>query len=227
MTRTERIADANDLLVGVAELVQQVQVLVAAVDDLRCEVEWLLRNTVHADPPQPSCRHDVIPKKEALNDDEQAAEDCAVPPGAAPTTPPEPRAVPCDIAARSRLTPASELEKLEQMLMVGPRGDWPEECEGVDPPELAIGHVVAVDKTLWTSVLDLRPAHVVGGDCACEEDEGAPYLLAWQTAGQCFLRELDEREARALQDACLAAQAEQAAGHESTVPSAHRQQALS
>jgi hypothetical protein len=226
MSRSKRTADVNDLLAGVAELAEQVQVLVAAVDDLRCEVEWLMRNTVHADPSQPRNGLEMTPQEEWLDDDEQVEKDSAVPPAPVQTTPPEPRAAPNDIAAGSPPSACSELEKLEQALMVGPRAAWPEEWEGVDPPELPIGHVVPVDETLWTSVFDLRPAHVVGFGCDCEADEGTPYLLAWQTAGKCFLRELCDNEARALQAACLAAQAEQAADHETTVRSVHRQQAL-
>jgi hypothetical protein len=226
MTRAQRTADANDLLAGVAELVQQVQVLVAAVDDLRCEVEWLMRNTAHADPPQTHSDLEMSAQEESLDDHAHAETSGAITLALTRNTPLEPRPEPSDIAARSPSRAYSELEKLEQGLMVGPRGAWPEEWEGVDPPELAIGHVVPVDETLWTSVLDLRPAHVVEFGCDCEADVGAPYLLAWQAAGQCFCRELSDSEARALQATCLAAQAEQAADHETTARSAHRQQAL-
>jgi hypothetical protein len=101
-------------------------------------------------------------------------------------------------------------------LAVGRPGAWPEDWEGEEPPELPTGEVIRVDEETWSAVLDFRPAHVVDMGCCCEDGIGAPYLLAWQNGDGCFLRELTEEEAIELQTACLAAQSEAQALHESS-----------
>ena len=55
------------------------------------------------------------------------------------------------------------------------------------------GRIIDVDADLWQSVLDIRPAHVVGNSCCCEAGEAAQYLVAWQTDREFLLREFDGR----------------------------------
>jgi hypothetical protein len=105
------------------------------------------------------------------------------------------------------------LAQLERSLAVGRRAEWPDEWHGNDAPELPAGKVIPVSEDLWEAVLDVRPAHVVGRGCCCEEGIGAPYLLAWQNEEGCLLRELSDEEAYELQRACLDAQAEEASRH--------------
>ena len=75
-----------------------------------------------------------------------------------------------------------------------------------DDVEIPAGRMVAVDADMWSAVLDIRPAHVVGEGCCCEEGVGAPYLLAWRSGDEFLLRELSDEEARKLQELCLACQ---------------------
>ena len=72
------------------------------------------------------------------------------------------------------------------------------------------GRIISVSRDIFESVLDTRPAHVVGDNCCCEAGMGMPFLLAWQTEREFLLRELNYEEARQLRKFCLASQAERA-----------------
>ena len=60
MTTNRSPATFDDLLAAVSSLTDQLQVLVSAVDDLRCEVEWQAKNIVAAQSvPAPTAPLDV------------------------------------------------------------------------------------------------------------------------------------------------------------------------
>lgn len=216
MARNNRRTSVEDLVKITSELIDHVKVLVAAVDDLRCEVECWARNAAdrsrecgdasacrcsqpaawQGGPPEVSdaTRFDSADRRRIDTFDDAARCDpseCASP-----------------SAVEVRPSAAEQLAVMERCLMAGPPSDWPHHGEQDEPPELPTGRIVQVDEELWAWVLDLRPAHVVRMGCCCEEGIGAPYLLAWEADGECFLRELTEREALDLQQACLAAQRE-------------------
>src|SRR5205085_3522991 len=99
------------------------------------------------------------------------------------------------------------------LLSHAPRGLWLDqwtEAEELDMLEIPAGRVFSVSADLWEAVLSVRPAHVIGAGCDCEEDMGEPYLLAWQTETEFLLRELIDEEARKLQGLCLVCQADEA-----------------
>ena len=58
------------------------------------------------------------------------------------------------------------------------------------------------------SMLNVRPAHVVGDNCCCEADMGKAYIFSFWCRGHEFLlRKLNNEEAFRLQELCLACQA--------------------
>lgn len=191
MTVRRNRATFEELFVTVESLVDQLKVLVSAVDDLRCEIEWQARN------------------QSLARDDSQ----WIVAPSATPADCRPAEAFHSVVSSSVGGTVAqSAVEKLvayEEYLTQGSRGVWLEEWAEHDDFEMPTGRVVPVDAQLWTDVLDIRPAHVVGEGCCCEEGEGGPYLLAWHCGEEFLLRELSDEEARQLQELCLAAQDEQ------------------
>jgi len=199
MTKITRPTDFHDLLEMIGALKQDVAALTAAVDDLRYEIEEWQR----------------------LADQERGTQD------ATETTQKEFEASsssdiqPIDRSGDAGTvagTRAQErLRQLERRLTSGRVTDWSSEWDGVDAPDLPTGTLVRVDQILWSSVLDLRPAHVVEQGCDCEPGVGAPLLLAWHDADGWFLRELSSEEALALQEACLAAQSERARLQQTTL----------
>jgi hypothetical protein len=181
----------DDLEKVVHELIEQLKILVVAVDDLRCEVEWWSRNGgetpfyVAASPPSTAPSTKV-----------RAAHQEPVPAVAASAASREP--------SPSSLSAVELLRRLEESLMNGPTGAWLDPWPGEDAPDLPCGFVIEVDEDLWCAVLDFRPAHIVGAsDDACEHDIGAPYLLAWRNEQGCYLRELSDEESLQLQRLCL------------------------
>ena len=209
MRKSNRRTSVDDLVKITADLIDHVKVLVAAVDDLRCEVEWWARNATdqwtpdgvgagrsnfaHANAASSAFEGNT----ESHDEDElSAADECNV------------EAVTAAPQDADGLSAEARLSALEASLMSGPSGNWPDDSDESEPPELPTGCIVEVDEELWASVIDMRPAHVVRMGCYCEEGIGAPYLLAWEAENGYFLRELTEAEAIALQQACLAAQDE-------------------
>lgn len=209
MRKNNRRTSVDDLVKITADLIDQVKVLVAAVDDLRCEVEWWTRNEAdqwkadgidpghsnvgQANVAQSTFDGDIESHEEAERSIAHECNHVAI------------TAAPQDADG---LSAEARLSALEASLMSGPAGNWPDDSDESEPPELPTGCIVEVDEELWASVIDMRPAHVVRMGCYCEEGIGAPYLLAWEAANGYFLRELTEAEAIALQQACLAAQDE-------------------
>ena len=192
-TRQER-ASFDDLLEATGSLLDQVKVLVSAVDDLRCEVEWQAKNIAAAELPE-------------------RATASVAPPLAYGTTVQEEILPPLtgnQVADNSLLTASGRLRACERSYCQGLRGRWSDEWAEHDDFEMPVGRVVSVDADTWSSVLDIRPAHVIDEGCCCEEGEGAPFLLAWQCRDEFLLRELTDEEARRLQQLCLACQVEQA-----------------
>ena len=108
----------------------------------------------------------------------------------------------------SVLSAAGRLRAFEEQLSMGMPQPWQDDWTDGDDCELPIGRIVSVGPDLWGSILDIRPAHVVGEGCCCEEGEGAPYLLAWRTESKCVLRELTDEESRSLQSLCLNSRAD-------------------
>lgn len=210
MAKSNRRASVEDLVKITSDLIDQVKVLVAAVDDLRCEVEWWARNaadswqTPHTGLQQSGGRGSGI--AEAETDDDEVRDEVQLP-AASECNDEEPPAMPLGEHAIS-LSAKDRLSAFESSLKSGPPGAWPDDADESEPPELPTGCIVEVDEELWVSVIDMRPAHVVHMGCCCEEGIGAPYLLAWEAENGYFLRELTEAEAIALQQACLAAQDE-------------------
>ncbi len=176
----------DDVLEAVGSLSEQIQVLVSAVDDLRCEVEWQARNSA-------------------------VAESVAAPPLDRPAPGEEestPRSTTGEIAADSLLTASGRLRACERLYSQGLRERWSDEWTDRDDFEIPVGKIISVDADMWSSVLDIRPAHIIGEGCCCEAGIGAPYLLAWQSGEEFLLRELTDEQAYRLQELCLADQAE-------------------
>ncbi|HZZ26765.1 MAG TPA: hypothetical protein VFE46_02060 [Pirellulales bacterium] len=179
-------ATHDDVLLAIGSLIDHIKVLVSAVDDLRCEVEWQSRNP---------------------RDDHPAAAGANLNSGVGKSVLP---AADQEISIELLLTAAGRLQAFEKLLYQAPRGVWLDEFASEDDYIIPEGRVFSLDADLWTSVLDVRPAHVVGDSCCCEAGEGTPFLLAWQTEREFLLRELTYDEARKLQEFCLACQAERA-----------------
>lgn len=219
MTRSQRRPSLDDLSRRVDDLVDQLKVLVAAVDDLRCEVEWRCREAAQESAWQGTATPQAASEPAAVEhspdngasagcpaDGERDSGDTLGSRGSAAAD------VSTEAAtAEASASAAERLASRERSLTSGECGPWPDECEDSECPEFPVGAVIAVDEDSWLVVLELRPAHVVGHDCCCEDGIGAPYLLAWRREAGCFLRELSDDEAVDLQRACLAAQAEREA----------------
>lgn len=176
-----------ELLTTVQSLVDQIKVLVTAVDDLRCEVEWQARNQAAArdDSQWTPVQHDapVEPLSvDSPNDPQESA-----------------------VADLPELSAAAQLQAYEALLAQGPRGFWRDDMAERDDFELPVGQIIQMDGQMWEDALGIRPAHVVDEGCCCEDGIGAPYLLAWEKEGEYFLRELSEDESVRLQTLCLAA----------------------
>ena len=186
----------DDLLIAIESVTDQIKVLVSAVDDLRYEVEWQSRNA-------PSAEYLSAPAAQSVAehpDQTRAAEESSYFPAA-------------ESGEESLLTAAGRLRAYENVLLKAPRGLWLDdwnEAEELDEVELPVGRVFSVCADLWDTFVNIRPSHVVGGGCDCEEGVGAPYLLAWQSETEFLVRELGDEEALRLQELCLAAQAEHA-----------------
>ena len=198
MTLLRPRATMDDLLAALDSVTDQIKVLVSAVDDLRCEIEWQARNGTIAESPTVS----ALP----VADDglEEVGESPA--PSAATEVPDD-----------SLLSAAGRLRAFERACSQGPRTPWSDEWATGDDFEIPAGRLVSVGSDLWSAVLDIRPAHVIGEGCCCEEGIGEPYLLAWRNGDEFMLRELTDEEARKLQELCLACQAEEAARQERQV----------
>lgn len=191
MSKYRRGVAPEELEKVVHELIDQLKVLVVAVDDLRCEVEWWSRNGGEAS------LQFAAPLPRAM----QPSELSIAPQEAAPEL--HPIATECKRPLSSSAN-IDQLRRLEKSLMSGPQGAWLDPWPGEDAPDLPSGRVIALDEALWLAVLEFRPAHIVGAsDDDCEDDIGAPYLLAWQDDNGCYLRELDDEEAFQLQRLCL------------------------
>jgi hypothetical protein len=185
----------DDLAGLVSEFIDQIKILVSAVDDLRCEVEWSARNAAYLATP---------------------TEPCPAPDGGAqfngggcqPLLEEEPSRTIGEIGSTERL------RSFERKLMTAPVAIWRERMEQDDPPELPTGRIIKVDEDLWLSFVDSRPSHVVERGCDCEGGIGAPFLFAWDNNEGFFLRELTDAESLELQRLCLADQAETASADE-------------
>jgi hypothetical protein len=198
MTVGRQRVTLDDLLIAIESVTDQIKVLVSAVDDLRCEVEWQSRNA----PSTKDLSAPTVPLvAERLDQrrDEPSEETIYFP------------------AAESHddslLTAAGRLRAYENVLLKAPRGVWLDEwneAEELDLVELPVGRVFSVCADLWDAFVNIRPSHVVGAGCDCEEGVGAPYLLASQSETEFLVRELGDEEALRLQELCLAAQAEHA-----------------
>ena len=75
--------------------------------------------------------------------------------------------------------------------------------------EIPAGRLVSGGADLWSAVLGIRSADVIGEGCCCEEGVVQPYLLTWRIGDEFILRELTDNEARKLQELCLANRAEE------------------
>lgn len=171
-------------------LVEQVKVLISAIDDLRCEIEWQARN---GNLPESS------ETASSPADENEATEPEQVEQGAE-----------LNVAAdESLLSAVGRLRAYERALSHGRRTAWRDEWATADDFEIPAGRLVSVSDDLWRTVLEFRPVHVIGDGCCCEEGIGAPYLLAWQSGDEFLIRELADEEALKLQELCLAAQAEE------------------
>lgn len=195
MTVGRQRVTLENLLIAIESVTDQIKVLVSAVDDLRCEVEWQSRNV--------SCAEDLSVPAFTERSDERADD-------LRKTTLGSPLAESRD---DSLLTAAGRLRAYENGLLKAPRGVWLDEwneAEELDVVELPVGRVFSICADLWDAFVNIRPSHVVGAGCDCEEGVGAPYLLAWQSETEFLVRELGDEEALRLQELCLAAQAEHA-----------------
>jgi len=195
VSKYRRGVGPEDLEKIVQELIDQLKVLVVAVDDLRCDVEGWSRNGGEAPLQIAAQRPSALQSSELSIALQEAAPELTA------------MATDCNPLPSSS-SAADRLHRLEKSLMSGPQGAWLDPWPGEDAPDLPSGRVIAVDEELWLAVLELRPAHIVGADdddCEddCEDDIGAPYLLAWQDDNGCYLRELDDEEALQLQRLCL------------------------
>ncbi len=197
----------DEVYAAIGSLVDHIKVLVTAVDDLRCEIEWQARNQ---DEEGRVIASTTIPENpsSAFELPERTEEN--------------------SVSFDSLLTAAGRLQAFERLLYQAPRGVWLEEWAEQDDFEMPTNRVISVSGEIYESVLNIRPAHVVGDNCCCEAGEGAPYLLAWQTEREFLLRELSDDDARRLQEFCLACQAEKAdaAIHEESLATAQSQLGL-
>lgn len=181
MSKSKPARSIDDLAKSVEEITGRVQVLVAAVDDLRMEVEaWAQDASVVAT--------------------WRMAESASL----AKLT----ATVPTDGSCGNSSSASEALADLERLLMARPARRWPCDEELFDAPEFPLGETLSLELSIWEAVLDQRPAHIVGGGCDCEEDMGAPFLFAWSDKQRAYLLELDDALARELQRLCLAAQRE-------------------
>jgi hypothetical protein len=195
MTSPQRRATLDDLLSAIEAVTDQIKVLVSAVDDLRCEVEWQSRN------------------RQSEDWASAAASSSQAEPLDAPNQPIGKSAIAGD-DDNSLLSAAGRLQAYEKLLCRAPRGLWLDqwnEAEELDMLEIPVGRVFSVSSDMWQAIVDVRPAHVIDTGCDCEPEMGQPYLMAWRTESECLLRELDDEEARRLQELCLEWQAEEAA----------------
>ncbi len=195
IVRRQRVT-LGDLLIAIESVTDQIKVLVSAVDDLRCEVEWQSRNGLSAEYLSAPTAPFVTDRLDQARD--QSAEE-----------------ITCSSAAKNRddsiLTATGRLRAYENVLLRAPRGVWLDkwnEAKELDVVELPVGRVFSVCADLWDAFVNVRPSHVVGLGCDCEEGVGAPYLLTWQSESEFLVRELSDVEAIRLQELCLAAQAE-------------------
>jgi hypothetical protein len=191
MTEQRSRVTLDEVYAVIGSLVDYIKVLVTAVDDLRCEIEWQARN--------PAVDHANVPSAATSPGSHEVAGEVVAP-----------RSSDQEIAFESLLTATGRLQAFEKLLYQAPRGLWLDEFASEDDFIIPEGRIFSVDADLWTSILDVRPAHVVGDSCCCEAGEGTPFLLAWQTEREFLLRELTYEEARRLQEFCLACQAERA-----------------
>ena len=189
MTALRQRATMDDLLAALDSVTDQIKVMVSAVDDLRCEIEWQARNGPITESPTASAPPEV---------DDGVNEVGESPAPSAPT----------EIPDDSLLSAAGRLRAFERACSQGPRSPWSDEWATGDDFEIPAGRLVSVGADLWSAVLDIRPTHVIGEGCCCEEGIGEPYLLAWHSGDEFLLRELTDQEARKLQKLCLASQAE-------------------
>jgi hypothetical protein len=195
MTVGRQRATLDDLRIAIESVTDQIKVLVSAVDDLRCEVEWQSRNA-------PSAEYLSAPTFTERSD--ERADDLGKMTLGSPLA---------ESHDDSLFTAAGRLRAYENVLLKAPRGVWLDEwneAEELDVVELPVGRVFSVCADLWDAFVNIRPSHVVGAGCDCEEGVGAPYLLAWQSETEFLVRELGDAEALRLQELCLAVQAEHA-----------------
>jgi hypothetical protein len=185
-------ATYEDVLQAIGSLIDYIKVLVTAVDDLRCEVEWRNHNSTATDGPS------------VLNAPLRLATECG---GAGEE---DIRSADREIATDSLLSATGRLRAYEKLLYRAPRGLWLNEWSEHDDFETPTGRIISVSSDIYESLLDIRPAHVVDDSCCCEAGEAAPYLLVWHTDREFLLRELTDEEAEKLQEFCLACQAERA-----------------
>lgn len=195
MSTRRQPAALEDLLPAIESVADQIKVLVSAIDDLRCEVEWQARNASSDWAPIAPAPESVTERSNGMDD--EVGESIAPSPGS-------------DDVDDSLLSAAGRLRAYEELLFRCRRGLWLDEFVTEDDFIIPVGLLFSVDRSLWDAVLDFRPAHVVGDSCQCEADTGAPYLLAKRTETEFLLRELTEEEARRLQELCLQWQAEKA-----------------
>lgn len=196
MTVGRQRVTLEDLLSAMESVTDQIKVLVSAMDDLRCEVEWQSRNVSSAEYHSAPAVSLVTERPDRT----PAVEEMIYFPAAKDWD-------------DSLLTAAGRLRAYENALLKAPRGVWLDEwneAEELDVVELPVGRVFSVCADLWDAFVNIRPSHVVGAGCDCEEGVGAPYLVAWQSETEFLVRELCDEESLRLQELCLAAQAEQA-----------------
>ena len=146
----QRRANLDDLLAAIESITDKIKVLVSAVDDLRCEIEWQGRNSSNEDSPT------VSASAEADNEIEDEGEP------AGEITPP-------DVPDDSLLSAAGRLRAFERSCSQGARTPWSDEWATGDDFEIPAGRLVSVGADLWSAMLDIRPAHVIGEGCCCEE----------------------------------------------------------
>ncbi len=192
MTSLRPRATMDDLLAALDSMTDQIKVLVSAVDDLRCEIEWQARNVTIAESPTASASPEI----------DDGVKELGEPPALS---------APTEVPDDSLLSAAGRLGAFERACSQGPRTPWSDEWATGDDFEIPAGRLVSVGADLWSAVLDIRPAHVIGEGCCCEKEIGEPFLLAWRSGDEFMLRELTDGEARKLQELCLASQAEKAA----------------
>jgi hypothetical protein len=206
----------DSLLAAIDSVADQIKVLVAALDDVRCEVEWQARNLAS------NQQSNAAVLESAIQPDDEWTD------GVGDTAPASPHSVEAvddsvnavaeqktqspieDRVNDSLLSAAGRLRAYEDLLFRSRRGMWLDEFVNEDDFEIPESLVFSVDGDLWMTVLDVRPAHVVGEGCCCEEDMGSPFLLAQRTEREFLLRELADEESHQLQELCLACQAERA-----------------